>query len=75
MPLNLGDSRQSDGRWSGVAGDGVCIAFDEIAVVAGSFDDAGAGAVADGVSVPEDVAVDPAEGSLVLLRGKNPPAR
>ncbi|WP_261560729.1 hypothetical protein, partial [Frankia tisae] len=73
--VELGDSRKFDCWRSGVAGGGVRVAFDEVTVVAGSFDDAWAGAVADGVFPAPDVAVDAGGGFRVLLRGKNPPAR
>ncbi|WP_261559229.1 hypothetical protein, partial [Frankia tisae] len=38
--VELGDSRKFDCWRSGVAGGGVRVAFDEVTVVAGSFDDA-----------------------------------
>jgi hypothetical protein len=56
--VELSDARERHGGWSGVAGGEVGVAFDEVAVVAGSFDDAGAGAVADWVFPAADVAVD-----------------
>ena len=43
--MGLGDSTQVDGRWPVVFGSGVAPSLDSVGVVAGSFDDAGIGAV------------------------------
>jgi hypothetical protein len=69
---------QADRGWSGVAGTGVGVLFDPIAVVSGSFDHAGIAAVASfavEVSAVGDVVVDLGDEVGDVLRGKGPPDR
>jgi hypothetical protein len=69
----LSDLAQVDGGWPVVFGSGVGGAFDSVGVVAGSFDDAGVGAVSAFVSFFEDFSVGGLECCGASLRGKNPP--
>jgi hypothetical protein len=68
---------EADCGGSGVAGSLVGLAFHREAVVAGSFDYARVGAVANGVEVPfrgdltDEVGVE----LLLMVRGKNRPGR
>jgi hypothetical protein len=57
-----------------VAGGGVTGFLDRVAVVAGSFDDAGVAAVAPfWVELPGDLGQDVGQDVVPVLRGKNPP--
>ena len=68
---------QVDGRWAVVAGAGRLAGFlDAVAVVAASFDGAGAGAFATvGDQQRGDLGQAPWEGVSPVLRGECPPSR
>ncbi len=67
---------ESDGDWPVVAGAGLAGFFDAVAVVAGSCDGAGTGAVASGwVNLVGDLSVDVEDGLSPVLRREWPPSR
>jgi hypothetical protein len=67
---------ESDGGRPVVAGAGFAGFLDAVAVMAGAFDGAGAGAVASGgVELAGDLGVDAGDGLSPVLRGEWPPSR